>query len=115
MSPAVLLIESMPDLYEQWQEDCRPAPANRPHAYTTTRRNSRRGHYIVQPPCDVCGRLPGEAIHLLTIPGFEQLPGADPVTPTLSGPSSIDSAARQIEQHSPLFSHTDANPQQSLF
>ena len=85
-----------------------------PHAYT----GYRGGR------CQVCGEVPGDPLHILTLPGCEttdadretarQLAQAEEMSAELRRPlADISGKARKLEQDSPLFFGTGNNP--SLF
>lgn len=73
-----------------------------------------------------CGLPPESSLHTYTLPGMEDAPreraqaeavqqGQDLTARLLEPIRNIDSRTREIEQASPLFRYTAANPQNQLF
>lgn len=93
---------------------------NDPHAY---QHGANGGGACAAPGC---GLPPEHSLHTYTLPGFEDAPSdraqaeaiqqSEELTARLLEPrANIDRRTREIEQLSPLFRYTDANPQSQLF
>ena len=76
--------------------------------------------------CEACGCEPTHPLHVLTLPGMEDVAEqraeaqgvaeAQRIAERLrTSHGSVDARTREIEQHSPLFTGTDANPLGRLF